>query len=294
MKLLASEIALFLGKKLLGKDLLITRLVPISSLTRNCLSFASEFHQEYVEIINRHPASLIICSEDYQQKLQSSYIISTNPRLDFLRTVGKFIKPSQQISIHPSAIISDQSKIGKGVGLGSHTFIGPNVEIGDNTVIQHNVVILGPVKIGKNCYIKSGAVIGEEGFGFEYDESGIPQHFPHIGSIEIGNNVWLGACSTIERGTLAKTAIEDNVKIDDLVQIGHNSLVGQNTLIMAGTVICGGAVIGKNCWIAPNSTVKEKIKIGDHAFLGLGCVVIEDVSPETVVVGNPAKKLRHI
>ena len=81
--------------------------------------------------------------------------------------------------------------LGQGVYVGANCYIGKDVNIGDNTEIHHNVVILGNVSIGRDCYIKSGAVIGEEGFGFEVNEEGIPEHFPHTGKIEIGNNVFI-------------------------------------------------------------------------------------------------------
>jgi len=291
-KVKASDIANFLNAKLFGKNINIENAVPIHSLSPNSLSFVKKFEDSYINLINENHNSLIICNEEYKDKIKSSFIISDNPRLDFLRVIKEFFTSEHDTGIHPTANVHPDSKIGKKVFIGAHVNIGPEVSIGDNTIIEHNVVIMGKVIFGKGCVVKSNSVIGAEGFGFEYNEYGIPEHFPHIGSIEIGDNVWIGACSTIERATIDRTIISSNVKIDDLVQVGHNCFIGNNTLIMAGSIICGGAKIGSNCWIAPNTSIKEKLKLGDNAFTGLGAVVINDVPNNTKMVGNPAKELK--
>ena len=146
------------------------------------------------------------------------------------------------------------------------------------------------MKVGKNCVIKDNTVIGSEGFGFEYDEKGIPMHFPQIGEVVIGDNVWIGSNTTIERGTFEKTVIGNNILIEDVVQIGHNCIIGNNTFISGGVIICGSVIVGKNCWLAPNSVIREGIQIGDRGFVGLGAVVVKDVPEGDIVVGNPAKK----
>lgn len=291
-KIKASDIANFLNAKLFGKNILIENAVPIQSLSRNCLSFVKKFEDFYIDLINANRNSLIICKEQYKDKIKSSFIVSDNPRLDFLRVIREFFTSEHPIGVHPTANVHPDSKIGKKVYIGANTYIDSEVSIGDNTIIKHNVVILGKVSLGKGCVVKSNSVIGAEGFGFEYNKYGIPEHFSHIGSIEIGDNVWIGACSTIERATIDKTIISSNAKIDDLVQIGHNCFINNNTLIMAGTIICGGVIIGRNCWIAPNTSIKEKLKLGDNAYTGLGAVVINDVPNNTIVVGNPAKKIK--
>jgi len=289
----SSAIARFLGAKLFGKDLVIEGAAPIHALRPGCLSFVKKFDEAMVGAINENPDVLIIGPEPYKDRIRCSYLISDNPRLDFLRVIREFFAPAAAPEVHETAIIHPKAKLGKNVSVGAHTLIGPEVTIGDGTRIDHHVVFQGKVTMGKAGVVKSNAVIGGEGFGFEYNEYGVPEHFPHIGSIEIGDNVWIGACSTIERATLHKTVIGPNVKIDDLVQVGHNTQIGANTLVMAGSIICGGAAIGRNCWIAPNTTIKEKLKLSDNVTTGLGSVVINDVPANTVVAGNPARKLRR-
>jgi len=288
----AAEIAQFLKAQLFGPDLLIGRITPIHLLASHALSFAGTYNEEYVSWISACPTSLVICTPEYKDKIAASYVISDQPRLDFLRVIGHFYAPASARGTSPLARINPSARLGKDVAVGANSAIGPNVTVGDGTAIFENVVVSGEVTIGKRCILKSNCVIGEEGFGFAYNEFGVPEHFPHIGSIEIGDDVWIGACSTVERATIDKTVIGSNAKIDDLVQIGHNCVVGANCLVMAGSILCGGAVLGRGCWIAPNTTVREKVHLGDAAYTGLGAVVIKDVPDNMIVVGNPARQLR--
>jgi len=291
-RIMASDIAGFLGAKLFGEDLEVLSVCPIDQVESNTLTFARQYKVEYAAEINKNPLSLIICNEEYMDKIRASYIVSDNPRLDFLRVIEHFFAEKEDIQMDKSARIHPEATLGKDLSIGAFSVIGPQVVIGDGGRIGNNVVIIGKVKIGNGCVIKSNAVIGEDGFGFEYSHFGIPQHFPHIGSVEIGNNVFIGSCSTVERATIAKTIIADNVKIDDLVQIGHNSTIDDNSLIMAGSIICGGAFVGKRCWIAPNSTIKEKVRVNDNVKIGLGSVVIRDVPEKSTWAGNPAKEIK--
>ena len=101
--------------------------------------------------------------------------------------------------------------------------------------------------------------------------------FIHLGGVKIGNEVEIGALNSIARGTLNDTIIENGVKTDNLVHIAHNCYIGCNSLITACVELSGGVIVGKNVWIGPNSSVLEKIKIGDNAFIGIGSVVTKDV-----------------
>ncbi|HNX90580.1 MAG TPA: UDP-3-O-(3-hydroxymyristoyl)glucosamine N-acyltransferase [Candidatus Omnitrophota bacterium] len=291
----ALKIATFLKAKLFGKDVDIKKVASIGDLEEGALCFVRKFDERYVDALKKCGKCFVVCTDEYKGKINCSYVVSDDPGLDFSRAVKKFFyEQDKKGVINKKADIDKKASIGKGVGIGAYSVIGPEVKIGDDTVIHENVVIKGRVVIGKGCTIKSGAVIGEEGFGFEYDEFGSPEHFTHIGGIQIGDNVWIGAGSTIEIAHIDSTVIKDNVKIDDLVQVGHNCLLGKNSIVAAGTIICGAVTVGENCWVAPNCSIKEKLKIGDGSLVGLGSVVINDVQEKTVVAGNPAKILRTI
>lgn len=188
--------------------------------------------------------------------------------------------------IHPTA------KIGKSVIIGNGCTIDKNVVIGDNTEIRNNVVITDGVKIGRHCLIRSNSVIGEEGFGFEYEENGTPIRIPHLGSVEIGDFVEIGNFTAIARGTINNTVIHSHVKIDNLVHIAHNCIIGEKSLIIACAEVSGGTIVGEKCWLGVGCSTMQKIKLGDNCLIGIGAVVIEDVPPGAVMAGNPAKILR--
>ena len=160
--------------------------------------------------------------------------------------------------------------------------------------MNNHVVIESNTIIGENCYIKSGAIIGEEGFGFEVDENNIPLRFPHIGNVVIGDNVEIGAKTTISRATLDSTIIKDNVKIDDQVFIAHNVEIDENTMIVACSEISGSTKIGKNCWIGPNCTIKDGLIVGDNVFLGIACNISKDIKSNTKLGTMTNLSLRDI
>jgi UDP-3-O-[3-hydroxymyristoyl] glucosamine N-acyltransferase len=167
--------------------------------------------------------------------------------------------------------------------------IGYEVSIGEGTIIHSNVTIYSGVTIGDNCTIMAGAVIGSEGFGYEKDEDGDLFKIAHLGGVVIGNNVDIGANTCIDRGTLGHTIIEDGVKIDNLVHIAHNAHIKKGSVIIANAMIAGSVVVGENSWVAPSSSIREGLKIGNNALVGLGAVVVKDVDSHTIVKGNPAK-----
>lgn len=288
----ALDIAKFINQPLHGQDVHIDGFSELSAIRSNTLVFAKKYNEQFADILNKSIDTLSIVTPEYTGKLTVSHLISDNPRLDFIKALSHFFAPGERKAfIHPRAIIEDGAQIGKDVYIGANCYISGESVIGDNCILHPNVVIDNKVIMGNNCEIKSGAVIGQEGFGFERDEAGIPTHFPHFGNVVIGNNVFIGSNSTVERAALGSTVIDDNVKIDDLVQIGHNSRICRNTMITVGAIICGGATIENDCYVAPNVSIKEKVKIGTKSFIGLGAVVIRNVEAGDTVIGNPAHPL---
>ena len=209
---------------------------------------------------------------------------SSEPRLDFIKAlvllkdkIG-FSFNDAEPNIHPSAQI------------GQHVVIEKGVVIGEGSVIGHHVVIRRGTEIGKFCHVQSGAVIGEDGYGFEQDTQGIPLRMVHLGGVQIKNNVHVGANTTICQGTLSPTIIEDDVKIDNLVHIAHNCHIKARAMIIACAEISGSVIVGEDAWIAPGTSIRQKLTIGAGSLVGLGAVVVKDVRDKTVVLGNPAKE----
>jgi UDP-3-O-[3-hydroxymyristoyl] glucosamine N-acyltransferase len=222
--------------------------------------------------------------------LPCTTIESPAPQTDFVRVLNEFFVEEFPVEIHEKAMIHPDAEIGENVSVGPYSIIGAEVEIGAGTKILANVVVAGGVVIGENCIVKSNTTIGSEGFKFLEMQNGVV-HFPPLGSIKIGDRVWIGANCTIERPGLGATLIEDDVKLDDLVHVGQNSQIQRKAQIAAGAVLCRNCDIGSQAWIAPNATINSDIQIGEHAVIGLGSVILKDVSPGTTVVGNPGSVL---
>lgn len=289
----SSEIAQFLNKELMGEDIEVSGFSSLSNLVEGTVVFAKKYANEFSEALSKAENVLAIVCEDYRGMLSVPHIISNNPRLDYLRIVSEFFVDKEiPTGIHPSAVVEDGAIVGNNVSIGAHCYISSKVTIGDNTIIMPNTSIYGKVTIGSDCYIKPGVVIGGPGFGFEYDENGVPIHFPHTGEVIIGNHVYIGANTSIDRATIDATIIEDNVKIDNLVLVGHNSHIGRNTMIAGGSVLCGGTHIGENVWISPNVSVLQHLEVGNNAMLSIGAVVVENVKEGHSVFGNPARIIK--
>ncbi|MFA6601141.1 MAG: hypothetical protein WC352_07200 [Candidatus Omnitrophota bacterium] len=289
---LASEIAEFLGKKLFGPDIAVYGPRNIDDLSDNCLICLSGGQAGDWSLINEREEVLVLSSKAPKKTVRCSTIITANPRIDFVHVIEQFFLQKIVPGIHPTAVIEKGAKIGEGAAVLANCHISSEVEVGAHTVIQQNAVISGRVKIGKHCVIKANSVIGSDVFNFVQGETEW-EHFPQIGRIVIGDHVWIGAGTTVEKGAFSDTVIGEGVKIDDLVQIGHDAVIGDHSMIAAGSVLCGQVKIGKHCWVAPQASILQKRTVGDKAVVGLGAVVIENVKAGTVVVGNPAKVIKN-
>jgi UDP-3-O-[3-hydroxymyristoyl] glucosamine N-acyltransferase len=166
--------------------------------------------------------------------------------------------------------------------------------IGDGTEVRHHVVIARGVTIGRDCVIKSHAVVGEDGFATEQDEAGNNVKITHVGGVRIGDGVEVGTTSVICCGTIDPTEIGDYTKIDDNVFVAHNCRIGRNCHLIANAEISGSVVMGDNVWVAPSVTIKDGVQIGADAYIGLGAVVLRDCDAGWIYVGNPAKPLRPV
>ena len=290
----ASEIAEILNLALIGHDFIIRGPGSLKNVRDQTVVYADSINPDVIQSLKTANDVLVIAGDARGAAGVSnfSYIETSQPRLAFVRVLSECFVERDVRHIDPTARISPGAHIGRNCIVGSHSVIGPDVVLGDNSVVLNNVVITGHVVAGSHCVFKDNSTIGSEGYSFEFDESGVPVHLPYVGRIVIGNNVWIGANSTIERAELDDTVIESSVKIDDLVQIGQCCMVGERTMIAAGTIVSANAVIGKECWLSPNVSVRERIAIADNVVVGIGAVVVKNLERDCVYVGNPARFLR--
>lgn len=267
----------------------ITGFSSITNYKQNTLSWVkNESKLREIEDMYKDSLQLLIIPDINIKNINvKNYIKVDNPKKVFFDILKNFYGDSEQNGIGKNNVISPLANLGNNVYIGNNCTIEDYVEIGEGTKIFNNVTLSKGVKIGKNCTIKSGAVIGEIGFGYSINENGESIRVPHFGSVVIGDNVDIGANTTIERGTIDDTIIEKGVKIDDLCQISHNVYIGENTNVITNTSIYGSVKIGKNCYIS-TSIIRNQLNIGDNAIIGMGSVVVKNVRDNVMVYGNPA------
>jgi len=277
----SKEIAMELALEHYGKDIKIKYLSSFDNVVDSSILFVKKYNSLDID-------NCCVIAPFIDDKSRYTTILSKNPRMDFIKALNLinskvgFIKDETPPKITSTAIIAKDVTIENGC------------IIGKNTVIEPRVVILNGTKIGDNCLIRAGAIIGSDGFGFERDEDGTPIKFIHLGSVIIGDNVEIGANSCIARGTLSDTKIDSFSKIDNLVHIAHNCHIKSGALITACAELSGGVIVEKNSWIGPNVSVIQKVKLGENSLLGIGTVVLKDVTKNSIIVGNPGKKIKRI
>lgn len=288
----ASVVAAFLDTPLVGDDLLIERISPIDHLAQGSLAFLQRDRDELIEAANGVGRVFVLAARSCEGRLTCPHVLVADPRLAYARVLTRFFEEFPPAVIADSARIDPAVRLGQRVGVGHGTVIDADVEIGDDTRIGDHVVIRNNTRIGRNCIILSHVVIGESGFGFDFDRK-TPVRIPHMGGVRIGDHVQINCRASIDRGTLDHTYIEDHVKIATQVRIAHNCRVGEGTLVAGGTSLCGSVRVGRHCWIGAGALVRDGgITIGDDAQVGMGAVVVKPVNPREVVTGNPASVLR--
>jgi UDP-3-O-[3-hydroxymyristoyl] glucosamine N-acyltransferase LpxD len=287
----ASDIAKFLNAPLKGPELELRGPKSLVSADRNTVVFMSKATDVAIDRINGIEAILCITTNPISDRLSCSVITVEAPRLAFSQSLNEFFAPKLTAMIDANATVDSAARLSKNVTVGPGCHIGPDVRIGEGSVIGSNVVISGKVDIGANCIVKSNSTVGEPGFGFIRTGDGQSERFPHLGCVEIGDFVEIGANCTVVRATLDATILEPYVKLDDHVHIAHNCHVGYGAFIAAGAILSGSVTIGKNVWIAPNATIIDYGVVDDDAFVGIGSVVTKPVAKSARVFGVPARPI---
>ncbi len=203
--------------------------------------------------------------------------------------------PAPPAGIHPSAVLGRDCELGEGVSIGPLCAVGDGVKIGAGSVLHSNVTLYAGVEIGARAVIHSGAVIGADGFGMVFTR-GRYEKFPQIGRVVIGDDVEVGANTTIDRAALGVTSVGDGCKFDNLVHIGHNCRIGRHVVIAAQTGLAGGtviedyAVIGGQVGMGDNVTVKSGAVVGSGAGI-LSSKILKGGGE--VYWGTPARPLKE-
>lgn len=271
----------------------IDNLADVVRVNKTTLDWINPKKDNKQAIAEASNAKCLLVDPDISPIENKVLIVVNNPKACLAKIGNEFFADKLIPVIHPAAIVDPDAKIGKNVYIGPYSVVGKAI-IGDNCIIDSNVRIYDCVTMGNGCKIKSGAILGGEGFGFEKDENNNRFRFPQIGRLIMGDDVEVGGNTCIDRGALSDTIIGNHTKINNLCHIAHNNIIGENVEITGCVNISGGNIIDDNVWLAPNSSLVGYIHIGKGAILGMGAVAVKDIPAYEVWVGNPAKFLKHI
>ena len=301
------ELAKKIGASVHGNEnCLIESIATLLNAKAGQIAFLSNI--KYRQQLSDTKASAVIITEDCLEDCQTNALVMTNPYMGYALLAQLLdTTPKTAENIHPSAVVDVTASIGnnvtiganaivesgvelaEGVSIGAGCFIGKQAKIGKNTSLWANVSIYHHVEIGENCLIQANTVIGSDGFGYA-NHQGNWLKIPQLGSVIIGNNVEIGASTTIDRGALDNTIIKDGVILDNQIQIAHNVVIGENTAMAACSVIAGSTVVGKNCTIAGMVGVNGHINITDGCvFTGFAMVTKNVTESGVYSSGLPAQ-----
>jgi UDP-3-O-[3-hydroxymyristoyl] glucosamine N-acyltransferase len=299
------ELATMSGGELVGEpELKITGAASLAEATAGEISFFA--NRKYVGLLRKTRASAVFVPSDFAEPITAAQIRVSNPSKAFEQVVLKLApkRITYAVGVHPSAIVDPTARLGErvsiqphavieaGAGIGDDTIIGAGSYIGHETIIGPGCLIYPRVtirersRIGSRVIIHSGVVIGADGFGFEMVD-GQQEKIQQFGTVQIDDEVEIGANTTIDRARFGRTWIQQGVKIDNLVQIAHNVVVGKNSIIVAQTGISGSARVGERVTMAGQVGIVGHVEIADGSVIGAQSGVSKSV-PGGVWFGYPA------
>jgi UDP-3-O-[3-hydroxymyristoyl] glucosamine N-acyltransferase len=285
------------------KDKII--LAPVSAGTHNPEGITFAENNKYLGIVEETQVGAILVPRELQPS-RIPYIQVDSPKLAFLKilklaeknlTLNEGIHPTAVVhpsaEVHPTAsigpftIINPEVKVRENVQIHGHCFIGDHSQIGEGSILYPNVTLYHQVSLGRKCIIHGGTVIGKDGFGFEWNGQ---EHFkiPQVGIVEIGDNVEIGAQSSVARAAMGSTKIGSGTKIDDLVLVAHNVEIGDHSILCGTSAVAGSTKIGNFVVMGGGSKVSDHITITSQARFGAGSMIGYDINEPGDYAGNLA------
>lgn len=268
----------------------VSMVAPMDKAQEGHVTFLS--NPKYAKHLDQCQATVVMVKAAQKEQCVGNVLVVDDPYVAFAKVAQALdTTPSPAQDIAPTAVISETASLGNNVSIGANAvieagvslgdnvvigagcFIGKNASIGANTKLWANVTIYHDVVMGTDCLVQSSTVIGADGFGYA-NEKGEWIKIPQLGTVRIGNRVEIGACTTIDRGALEDTVVEDNVILDNQLQIAHNVHIGYGTAMAGGTIVAGSTTIGKYCIIGGGSVINGHIEIADGVTItGMGMVM---------------------
>lgn len=306
MQLTAKEIAALTGGTIVGDpEIQVTGVAGIKESVPGDVTFIAS--PKYVPALKTTQASVVIMDRTLSTDYTGTIIRVDNPVQAFTQVVMQVMPPPVKFApgVHPRAVIATTAQLGTDVSIqagavieegavigdrsviGANTYVGHGCQIGVDCLLYANVTLREYTVLGQRVILHSGVVLGADGFGFE-QVKGANQKIPQVGTVEIGDDVEIGANSAIDRARFGKTRVGRGTKIDNLVQIGHNCVIGEECIICGLVGLAGSTIIGNNVTVAGQVGVAGHLTIGEKSIIMAQAGVTKDVPPGSFMLGAPA------
>jgi UDP-3-O-[3-hydroxymyristoyl] glucosamine N-acyltransferase len=304
----ASELAELVGGSFQGDaDAQITGAAPLETAGPSDLSFLA--HPRYLPYVERSEAGVLLVAESLCGRLATRtarIVVADVHRALAVLLPRLYPEPEAAPGVHPTVILEPGVRLGRDVQIGAyahlgagavlgdrvrigpHAVVGAGCNLGEDVVLHSHVTLYPGVQIGARSILHAGVRAGVDGFGYVPD-GGVPRKVPQVGRCVIGEDVEIGANTTIDRGSVGATEIGNHVKIDNLVHIGHNVRIGAGSIIVAQVGIAGSTQVGRGVTLAGQAGIPGHLKIGDGATVAAQAGVFGDVPAGAVYSGYPAR-----
>ena len=290
------------GCELVGDpDTEVSRVATLSNAGEGAVSFLA--NPAYRSQLATTAASAVILTPDIVDDNPVASLVASDPYVLFARVATVlYPRPSYPAGIHASAVVdgsaavdptahvAPQVVVEAGASIGARSYVGPgsvigtDCSIGDDCHISANVSLIDDVTIGDRVILHGGVVVGADGFGHKMAD-GAWLKVPQVGGVRIGNDVEIGACTSVDRGAIDDTVIEDGVKLDNQIQIAHNCRIGAHTVIASGTGVSGSTTIGSRCIIAGHVGFVGHISVCDNVMITGQAVITKDITTPGIYSG---------
>ena len=302
-----SEVAEQIGGVLEGDgELEVVAVAGLGEASKGDISFLS--NPKYAAQVAATKASAVIVPEEWDRPAPCALVRVANSDQAFAQAAGIFYEapPKPAPGVHPSAVVDESARLGKGVSIGANCTIEAGVVVGENTVVSPNCHIGYKTVVGSDCFfhplvsirefseignrviIHNGAVVGSDGFGYAVQDDGSRTKIPQIGKVVVEDDVEIGANTAIDRARFGKTRIGKGSKLDNLVQIGHNVVIGEHSVLCGQVGVSGSASIGSRVILTGQAGLAGHLKVNDGAIVGAQAGVMKDVPAKEFVIGSPA------
>ncbi len=303
-----AEIAQFVDGVVEGDaDVQITGLAGLREAQPGDLSLLVS--AKYAAMLAQTQAAAVLVKSDWEGRSPCPVIRVKDPNVAMTMLALELSPdtPALEPGVHPSAVLAADVQIGDGACIGplcvleagvsvgkdavlvASCYLGAGASVGEQSVLHAHVSVREGCTIGARTIVHDGAVIGSDGFGYEPQADGRWVKIPQVGIVEVGDDVEIGANTTIDRARFGRTIIKNGAKIDNLVQIAHNVVVGENTAMAAHVGIAGSTVIGRNVQMGGKASSAGHLTIGDGAIMGGNCGAVVDLEPGSISMGYVAR-----